>query len=209
MVTVVAICLLGAAQALWYEQLTAKTAVSSGTLDAELTCELELYESEQEGISGEAAGSHEYLITVIDASHGNQYRCELSVENTGNVAWRIETLDLRVFYEDEGGPQEYAVECPAPPNGDPCTAGGPWPDDGTNTEPLFVQIDDIRGCEVLAGDTQNAVLIVGVNEIAEPTTEHTLQLKFQVNQWNESDWDGCAQPAAYSPAPVTALAGWA
>jgi hypothetical protein len=56
-----------------------------------------------------------------------------------------------------------------------------------------------EGCQVHQNQNIQSSLFVGINQPAKENTKYVIELHYQVNQWNESAWNGCNQP---KPPPV-------
>jgi hypothetical protein len=181
--------LLGAAYTLWFEDLEISAQVNTGTLDAGLICDEIAIPETAEAVAA-ANGTHEYNITVSGVAAGDTVQCSLTITNAGTVAWHLEGQVLTVLPPDIA---PYTAVCAGYP-GD-CVGGGVWPEPlSGNSQPLFVSLDDMRGCQVHAGDSVEGSLFVGVNQSAVPDATYDIELTITVNQWNESEWDGCGDP---------------
>lgn len=229
-VMVVAIATLGAAYTLWYEDLSLHADVSTGTLDASITCRglgdndsgntnHPLYPDPGKDIgvvggigtapkdldlvppSTDDDTNHGFLITVTNAYPGYFFDCEFDLENTGNVAWHIESFTVEVHKNGVALTPPLPLDCGnalpgtrpfcelgelklTGPNGDP----NPF---DPNSTPLFITYHDMSGCQVHGGDKETASLEIGVNQAAMENSTYEIWLFFTVNQWNESDWQTC------------------
>ncbi len=205
---VIATALLGAAYTLWYENLTLNATVSTGTLDGKIICSITGDNDELAGgaiIEGypapvplkdigeivssapdPAGNNHAWLISVTNAYPGYAFDCEYTIRNTGSVPWHVEVEQL-VVTRDDGTP--LFGTC----TGFRCIYGEIAPTDPTKSE-VFVDAGNWQGCQFHANEYDHDSFIVGINQAAKEHAIYKIQLKFQLNQWNESGWSDCRTP---------------
>jgi len=208
-VAVIATAVMGAAYTLWYEDLELHANVATGEMDGTIVCAtdkdnelvgwpappsvLEPFASYPKAdplkdvadppISVQGDDVHEWLVELSNTYPGYMYDCELHVGNTGDVPWHVELAKITVEYPD--GSLHYGI-C----SGSKCTFGDRDPYTPA-LSPVYVEIHNFTGCQVHADEDVNASLFIGVNQSALEAAHYKIWLSYQVNQWNESAWDGC------------------
>ena len=216
---VIATALLGSAYTLWYENLRLTMNVATATLDGQVQCgnaadndntpanwgllgAHAFYSAPNpaamppSGVGNIVASGpidstfHTWQLTISNAYPGYALDCEFELFNNGSVPWRIETEVIQV--DTPSQQTGYSSTCGAPHVG-LCWAGS-YPTNATSWTdktglPIFAQAKDYRGCSVNSG-TQGSFFI-GVNQSALEHATYRVTLKFQVNQWNESQWSDC------------------
>jgi hypothetical protein len=213
LIAVLATAMLGAAYSLWFENLTLTAHVTTGTLDGKIRCGIptdnetngwddssEPFNSYPQAVplkdvattpTGSQNGVHEWDIIVSNTYPGYMLDCEYHLTNTGSVPWHIETEVITV----STGAPPVVIENGVCDTADPfnhgfCIAGEISPTNPAG-HPIYVQIEDIRGCQVHHNGEEEGSLFIGVNQSAHENTTYTITISFQVNQWNESLWDNC------------------
>jgi hypothetical protein len=155
----------------------------------------------------EQDGPHLVELTIEDAYPGYAFDCEVHIVNTDPLPWHMESVQIVVEECDENGencevlgppPTSWATSCV----GFSCT----WGNSGVNPpnypagldtwSPLFAYVTNWQGCQVHQGDEFGlpGSFFVGINQSAKENTVYKVSVVFQVNQWNESAWNGCFQP---------------
>ncbi len=216
LVLVVVTALVGAAYTLWYEEVQVSATVSTANLDGQIQCGNAADNDEIPNLWGQlgphrfylppsplkdigdivsSAPSdstyHNWVLTISNAYPGYAFDCQFELFNNGTVPWHIETEVIAV---DTPDPQaDYTGQCGSPHTG-LCWAGT-YPTSQTTWQdptvpPIFVQAKDYRGCQVHEIGPQGSFFI-GVNQSALEGKTYKVTLKFQVNQWNESQWSDC------------------
>lgn len=144
-----------------------------------------------------------WIITVSNAYPGYALDCEIELYNTGSVIWHVETQIIEVSSTDDPAGNYSGNPCPVTNNN--CTAGNigtpPNPFD-PQYPPIFVRLGDARGCQIHPGDPTTKSLIIGVNQSAKENATYHILVKYQINQWNESNWYGCDVDNPNRPGPV-------
>lgn len=212
----IATALVGSAYTLWSENLAVDATLTTGTLDGKIHCGNAADNDEIPSLWG-ALGAHAYypppvplkdigdmissvpadpsyhtwVLTVSNVYPGYAFDCEFELFNNGTVPWHIETEVIQV---DAPAPQsDFSSQCGGAHTG-LCWAGT-YPTSPTSwqnpaSSPIFVQAKDYRGCQVHEVGPQGS-FFVGINQSALESQTYRIVLKFQVNQWNESQWSDC------------------
>ena len=89
---VVATAVMGAAHAMWFEDLSFNTTVTTGTLDARIGCVPG--DSGGPAVEIDASNPPALVLTVSDAQPNTSFSCLLSIENSGTVAWHLESQEV-------------------------------------------------------------------------------------------------------------------
>ena len=219
-VAVMATALAGAAHTLWYERLTLGANITTGTLDGSILCATNL---DNENPSWPAPGTpidpfeqypkanplkdvatalvtrqgstlHEWVLQVGNTYPGYMFDCEIHVANTGTVPWHVELVQIKVTLPD--GTTVFGscgrMKCTYGDR-DPYTQG---------LSELYVEVANFEGCQVHANDDKNASLFIGINQAAKEASQYKVELAYQVNQWNESNWFDCGRDNPDRPGPV-------
>ena len=208
LVALIATAALGSAYSLWSEALHVSAAARTGTLDAKIVCGLPLDNEDASWpnspadpyaaypassplkdlasvSNGSANGDQEWVISVSGAYPGYMFRCQVTISNTGTVPWHLEAQSFRVtanYGLDE------SFDCSGPYLSH-CSDGAPGV--VSNTHPIFVEMENIEGCQVHQGGSLSTPLFVGVDQAAHAAATYQITVKFTVNQWNESAWSDC------------------
>jgi hypothetical protein len=95
---VVATAVMGAAHAMWFEDLRLTTNATTGTLDARIGCD----PGDPEGpvIQVDDSNPPSLLLTVSGAEPDSVLTCALSIENTGTLAWHLESQEVSQTGDD-------------------------------------------------------------------------------------------------------------
>ena len=95
---VIATAVTGAAHAMWFEDLRLTTNVITGTLDARIGCD----PGDPEGLTLDVDASNlpALVLTVSDAEPNTSFSCLLSIENTGTLAWHLESQEVSQTGDD-------------------------------------------------------------------------------------------------------------
>jgi hypothetical protein len=151
---------------------------------------------------------HQAQVVITGAYPGYAWDCELHVTNVAGVPWHIEDMQFTVEKCNSDGlsctPLTAGLDTPKWTT--TCVIGGncSWGNEGINPSdyprglstwtPLYMEIEDREGCQRHEGFGIASSFMVGVNQSAEENVQYKLVLTYQVNQWNESDWNGCESP---------------
>jgi hypothetical protein len=218
---VVALALIGAAYALWFENLDLTASVTTGTLDGSIVCESPaenevnpfwstIHVPEKfypdpgkevgEIVSSQSIDPQTFEITVSGAYPGYMIDCETHLTNTGTVPWHIEweqivvQLDSTVIETSTCDPLNQFSQ-------GFCYVGTPDPFN-PDADPIYVKFPDFRGCQVHTDNDKTGSLFIGVNQSAQEATTYTVLMRFRVVQWNESDFIDCGHLLPGHTAPV-------
>lgn len=164
--------------------------------------------------------SHLMELQVSNAYPGYAWDCEIHITNPSPLPWHIEDFVIKVLECDSTG-----IICnpitpppaPAPPWAMTCTqytcswgslgiSPPNFPNGLAAWSPFNVVIPNWRGCQVhdtdLLGPFNGGSLLFGVNQSAKENTKYKIQIEYQVNQWNESSYDGCGHMKPGYSGPV-------
>lgn len=142
---------------------------------------------------------HEWSLIVGNTYPGYALDCEVEIFNTAPLPWHVEDMTVTVEEcEVPNGPcvllDAWELVCDLDED---CTWGDlginppNYPDGLDEWSPVYVEVESFLGCQLHQGDDLAASLFIGVNQSAKENVKYVITLSYQVNQWNESIWDGC------------------
>jgi hypothetical protein len=158
------------------------------------------------------ANQHHAEITVTNAYPGYAVDCQVHVINTAPVPWHIENMQFTVQQCNSAGanctplipgPSAWTTTCQVGGN---CSWGnlGINPPNyplGLDTwSPVYAAVEDREGCQVHQYNSVAGSVMLGINQSALENVQYKISLDYTVNQWNESQWQGCGQ---LRPTPTT------
>jgi len=216
---VFATALLGSAYTLWYEDVQLDVVAATGELDGAIYCggigdnegpwsvqlppasfypPADPLKDVADPITIDESDEDNFVLNLSNVYPGYMADCEVHILNTGTVPWHIEMQSIVVLVGDD---VILEGDCEAPNQFSQgiCWAGDISPTD-PDGDPLYVQFNDVRGCQVHGPSGQKVgSLFLGVNQSALEDTEYTVLLKFRLHQWNESYWHNCGDPRSTNP----------
>lgn len=159
---------------------------------------------------------HSVELQISNAYPGYAWDCEVEVSNTAAVPWHLEDLKVTVLECDVDGencapvqPASGAWTTQCPVFSGICFWGNrginppTYPNGLENWSPLYVDVNNWKGCQIHEPYWLSGSLHIGVNQSAKQSTKYKLLIEYQVNQWNESGYTGvCGQlkPGSTGPA---------
>ena len=164
-------------------------------------------------LAPEPAPYHEVTLNVTNAYPGYAFDCEVHISNPTNLPWHLEDEKFVVLQCDQVGNNCTPLQPPPPSWTTTCTTYScKWGDRGINPptyplglatwSPVYAQATNWEGCQVhLEDDFVAGSIFVGVNQSAKQNSQYKIVFEYQVNQWNESSWNGCGnlKPGASGP----------
>ena len=149
----------------------------------------------------------ELSLTISGAYPGYAVDCKLDFKNVGTVPVHVEREFIDIDVNNDGQ-YELRYECTANGGQPDCRnldpIANPWTST-TNSSPVYVRWVNGLGCQLHANERSSGDFFIGVRQPAAENTTYRVKFSVQVNQWNESGWNGCAIPKLDSqgnPLPV-------
>ena len=216
--SLVAVTIVAAASALWFQVLTIDASVTTSDLEVQfrgLSCqdnepdnpfEIVGWPVQNKDVGDFDSSLVEAQLTITNAYPGYAVDCEVEFENIGNVPihverWVITVDDPNTLEEPDWVYECVTSICRAFPNGPDLYDVNPTtPDDH-----FYAELTDSLGCQFETGGGEGGSFIIGVRQPAAEGTTYIVQLHGQFNQWNESGWDGCGDPKSNPVTPVLPL----
>jgi hypothetical protein len=216
--SLVAVTIVAAASALWFQVLTIDASVTTDELEVQLRG-LNCNDNEPDNpfqvvgwpIQTKDVGDFDVVlaegqITITNAYPGYALDCEVEVENIGDVPVHIERWVITIDDPNTPDDPDVFMECVSTI----CRTfpGGPDLYDVDPTTPddhIYAELVDSLGCQLEFEDGAAGSFIFGVRQPAAEGTTYVVELHAQFNQWNESGWDGCNDPKSQPVVPVLPL----
>ncbi len=211
---VLATALMTVATTLWSEDLTLSASLTTGEVDASISCsQLSDNDGPSSGwaeadypagsagnnanVTGSASSDgYAFNLNVAKGYPGFAILCKYKLLNNGTVPWHLEVEALRASLP---GGSSIDGTC----DGTLCSLGSATPTD-TKGPPIYARMNDLRGCQLHGGEKKEGSVLIGINQSAEQHVDYNVTIKLRVNQWNESGWLGCGVDDPAHDGPVLA-----
>lgn len=157
----------------------------------------------------------QYLVVVeVEGAYpGYAWDCELEMFNEAGVPWHVETQEYTVQQCDSNGAncvelEGWDTDCDMLGSVGECTWGDlginppDYPDGLDDWAPMYIETENWLGCQVHEPSSLQGSFFMGFNQSLQEDTTYQIVLSFQVNQWNESKWDGCFDEREGADGPV-------
>ena len=164
-------------------------------------------------VAPQSAPYHQVEVLVSNAYPGYAFDCEVHISNPTNLPWHLEDEKFLVLQCDQAGNNCVPLQPPPAAWTTTCTTYScQWGNLGINPpnypqgldtwSPVYALATNWKGCQVhLEDNFVGGSIFVGINQSAKQNIQYKIVFQYQVNQWNESSWNGCGQlkPGATGP----------